>query len=80
VDGFSVASCELDVETNKVELLISLGRTAQHEAGTSVETVELALDNLAQLYESTESTSGSKPNYPEAATISPLAGTASTGR
>lgn len=39
----------LDVDTNKVELLISLGRAAQHEDGVAVETIEAALDSLADL-------------------------------
>lgn len=40
---------DLDVETNKVDLLISLGRAAQHEDGMDPATIEGALASLADL-------------------------------
>ena len=50
-DGENVVSrvLELDVETNKVNLLVSLGDAAQHEDGLDLHTIESALDNLADL-------------------------------
>ncbi len=40
---------ELDVDTNKLNLLISLGRAAQHEDGMDPVTIEGALSSLADL-------------------------------
>ena len=40
---------DLDIETNKVDLLVSLGDAAQHEDGLDHHTIESALDNLADL-------------------------------
>jgi hypothetical protein len=37
----------LNIETDKVALLVSLGRAAQHGDGMDVETIESALDTLA---------------------------------
>lgn len=50
-DGENVVSrvLNLDVETNKVDLLVSLGDAAQHEDGLDRHTIESALDNLADL-------------------------------
>lgn len=53
-DGANVVTrvMNLDVDTNKVELLISLGRAAQHGDGMDVVTIESALDELAGLEDS----------------------------
>jgi hypothetical protein len=40
---------ELDVETNKYDLLVSLGRAAQHRDENVAETIEAALDTLADV-------------------------------
>jgi hypothetical protein len=52
-NGETVASrvMDLDVDTNKQELLISLGRAVQHENGSTaaLQTVEQALDKLTEL-------------------------------
>ncbi len=39
----------LDVETNKVALLVSFGKAAQHDTGMETTTVESALTKLAEL-------------------------------
>ncbi|MBX0288649.1 hypothetical protein EGH22_20160 [Halomicroarcula sp. F28] len=50
-DGENVVSrvLELDIETNKAELLVSLGEAARHDGGLDTQTIESALDNLAEL-------------------------------
>lgn len=50
-DGENVVSrvLELDIKTNKVELLVSLGEAAQHGEELDTQTIESALDNLADL-------------------------------
>jgi hypothetical protein len=60
-NGETIASrvMELEIDTNKQELLISLGRAVEHEDGsaTILRTVEDALDNLDDL-EDTEGIDG----------------------
>jgi|GEM_PF-1563611 hypothetical protein len=50
-DGENVVSrvLELDIETNKVDLLVSLGEAARYGEGLDTQTIESALDNLADL-------------------------------
>jgi len=50
-DGENVVArvLELDIETNKVDLLVSLGKAAQHDEGLDTRTIESALDTLADL-------------------------------
>jgi len=50
-DGENVVSrvLELDIETNKIDLLVSLGEAARHDEGLDTRTIESALDNLAEL-------------------------------
>ena len=51
LNGENVVSrvLDLDVETNKIDLLVSLGDAAQHEDGLDPYTIESALDSLADL-------------------------------
>ncbi|PSP84552.1 hypothetical protein BRC96_05390 [Halobacteriales archaeon QS_6_64_34] len=48
-DGENVVSrvLELNIETSKVGLLVSLGEAARHGEGLDTRTIESALDNLA---------------------------------
>jgi len=39
----------LNVETNKIDMLVSLGKAVQHQEGIDIRMIESALDNLTDL-------------------------------